>query len=277
MRSSGNTPAGLPGFELASMASSQEPTRENLDILQIVLKHKWVLCLGMILGVALGVTGYLKLGPEYEAAAKVLVSKQASVPINETEGNRTFGDRAEHIALIMSPLIVSKAVEKHDLNQLPSLAASIDPVDDILDSLKVKRSAGHDNSFLNVLDISYKNSDKKDAAAVVTAVIDAYRDYLAESHQEKTTEMVELISQAKNDLMQQIQDKKKAYLAFRNEAPVHWKRPMGAEALPGDVTNPHQETLKAIETELDRNMLEATRIKSRIEALEQAVAKWPVS
>lgn len=254
------------------MAPSQESTRRDLDILQIVLKHKWVLCLGMILGVVLGVAGYLKLGPEYEAVAKVLVSKQASVPINEAEGSRTFGDRAEHIALIMSPLIVSKAVEKHRLNQLPSLAASTDPADDILDSLKVKRSAGHDNSFLNVLDISYKNPDKKDAAAVVTAVIDAYRDYLAESHQEKTTEIVELISKARNDLMQQIQKKKEEYLAFRNESPLHWRRPMGAEAVPGDVTNPHQGTLKAIETELDGNMLEATRIKSRIEALEQAVA-----
>ena len=78
----------------------------------------WLVC-GMVSGVLLGHLIFKSYGPEYTATAKVLVSKRMSGPISESSEAETWGERAEHIALIMSPLIVEKAVELHELDKLP--------------------------------------------------------------------------------------------------------------------------------------------------------------
>ena len=241
----------------------------EIDYLRLALKYKSLIMLGFVAGLLLGAAMYLKLGPAYEATARILVSKKASVPIKEGEAT-TYGERGEHIALIMSPMIVGKAVEKHRLNELPSLVGSKDPVEDILDSLVVKRSAGHDQSFLNIIDLWYRNPLKEDANAVMSAIIDAYRSYVTETTEAHADEVVQLISKANTELLQQLRQKEKEYLEFRENAPLHWRKPPGAESTAADVTNIHQQNLEAVEAERRANLLRRTELTSKIKSLEEA-------
>ena len=270
MKANTDTSTAEHAFESTGAAGFQEPSSSENDVLQIALRYKWLLALGLVCGLGLGFLAYQKLGPSYAATSQILVSKKAAVPIKEGAAE-TYGERGEHIALIMSPMIVGKAVEAHELNRLSSLAGSKEPVEDILDSLRVKRSAGQDRSFLNVLDISYQNSNKKDAGAVVAAVVDAYKAYLAETQQENTSEVVRLISEANSNLMKELREKKRQYLKFRDSAPLHWKNPLGRETAPGDVTNVHQERMDFFEKERSSNLIKVTEIKSTMKALQDAV------
>ncbi|HID21841.1 MAG TPA: hypothetical protein EYP14_05500, partial [Planctomycetaceae bacterium] len=242
-----------------------------IDYFQLAVKYKWWLAAGFLGGLFLGIAIYLKLGPAYEATTRILVSKKVSMPIRDGE-TATYGERGQHIALIMSPFIVGKAVQSHQLDRLPSLAKSKDPVEDILDSLVVKRSAGHDQSFINIIDISCRNPNKQDAQAIVSAIVDAYRSYLSESTEEHIGEVVELITKANKELLQQLREKEREYLAFRESAPLRWRTPPGAETTPNDVTNIHLETLEAIEAEQRRNLLKRTALESQIKTLEAAAA-----
>ncbi|NOX53173.1 MAG: hypothetical protein GXP27_01785 [Planctomycetes bacterium] len=199
-----------------------------IDYFQLALKYKGWLTAGFVGGLLLGIAIYLKLGPAYEATTRILVSKKVPMPIRDGE-TATYGERAQHIALIMSPFIVGKALEMHQLDKLPSLAKSKDPVEDILDSLVVKRSAGHDQSFLNIIDISCRNPNKRDAQKVVSAIVDAYRSYLSESTEEHMGEVVELITKANTELLQQLRQKEREYLAFRESAPLRWRSRIDAE------------------------------------------------
>ena len=79
----------------------------------------WIVC-GVISGLMLGHVLYLKFGPEYTATSRILVSRRASSPTTDRPQVETFGERGEHIALIMSPLIVEQAIKKHQLNELDS-------------------------------------------------------------------------------------------------------------------------------------------------------------
>jgi hypothetical protein len=106
----------------------------------------WLVC-GMVSGLLLGHLIFQTYGPEYTATAKVLVSKRISGPISENSEAETWGDRAEHIALIMSPLIVEKAVELHKLDKLPSMALSNDPAEDVLDSIEVRVKTVRSSTF----------------------------------------------------------------------------------------------------------------------------------
>ncbi len=260
-----------PIFDSAMLPGAAETPGSDIDYVKIALRYKWLVLVATVLGLAVGQLGYTKMGPSYEASGRILVSKKVAIQIRDNAHDNSFGERAEHIALIMSPMIVGKAITAHKLNELPSLRGSKTPVDDILDSLRVQRSAGQDRSFLNVLDISYRNPNKRDAAVVVTAVIDAYRSYLTDSQAEHSQEVVTLISEANTNLLKQWREKQAEYLKFRDSAPLIWKTPPGAATLPSDVTNVHQGRQEAVEGDRRANLLKAAEVKSKLKALEQAI------
>jgi succinoglycan biosynthesis transport protein ExoP len=234
----------------------------------------WLVC-GMISGVLLGHLIFQAYGPEYTATARVLVSKRISGPISENSEAETWGDRAEHIALIMSPLIVEKAVQLHELDKLPSMALSKDPAEDVLDSIKVKRSAGEDRSFLNVLDVTCINASRDDARTICHAVIDAYHVYLRENHEENTGELLKLVNRATGDLKREINETETAYDKFRSTAPIHMKtttRGAGGERT-ASATNVHQENLAALELEQQRLLVQKAEVQSKIQSLNKGLAQ----
>ena len=91
------------------------------------MRYRYWLAGGAIAGLVLGHLAYLRLGPEYEASAQILVSRRNSVPLKEEQRTLSdWGDRSEHIALIMSPMIVNKAVEIGHLKELQAFRGSTD-------------------------------------------------------------------------------------------------------------------------------------------------------
>jgi capsular exopolysaccharide synthesis family protein len=260
--------------ESASESSDTGAGAGSIDVAALALRGKWWLLLGLIAGLIGGELAYLKLGPMYEAKARVLVSKRAAPAIkNDDSAAGGAGDRGEHVALIMSPLIVGEAVRKHQLDRLPSLQGDPEAVETILGKLKVKRSAGQDSSVLNVLDLTYISNRPKDAERIVQAVIEAYKDYLEVSRDEHNVETLKLIDDSSRDLLKQLKEKEQAYIAFREQAPLLWNSVPGAEENGLGSTNVHQERLMAVEADRRLNLLKRAEISSKIQALEEAVAR----
>lgn len=256
-------------FEFANAAPTVA-TADEFDPLQFAWRYKWLLAGGLIAGLLLGYCGQLFLGDLYQAKGQILVSKRAAALQGDTEA-ATFGDRSEHIAIIQSPMIVRQAVETHHLTQLPTLSGSDDPVEDILSSLRVKRTAGIDKSFLNVFEIYYQNPSAADAEAIVTAIIDAYRTYLSDTQSQEIRDLLSLLAQTNADLRERLDQEQQEYLTFRDSAPLHWRSPPGAEPGIADLSNVHQDNLRALEAQQRANMLLRTELKSRLEALRQAI------
>jgi len=241
------------------------------DLFELAFCYKWYLGIALVCGVVLGEAAYRKSGPLFEATAQVLVSKAAATAVRNEETNDT-GARSEHIALIMSPLIVEQAVEQGQLGLLASFRASDNPVEDIVDNLKVKRSAGQDRSVINVLDLTFRNSNSDDAKSVVQAVIQAYQSYLKQSQLEHTAEVRQVILDSNENLQKQIAKKEESYLKFRESTPLHWQ-----DAAPWDEpgrssVNVHQDNLVALDTERRVVLIRIAEVKSRVRVLENAQA-----
>lgn len=267
-----SVPPLQPVMFAPSVPTGVAPVAE-FDLWGLAWRYKGWLACGVLLGGLVGHLLYSKLGPEYAATAKVLVSKRGNVHVREGQ-EAGSGDRGQHVALIMSPLIVERAVALHQLHKLPSMAKSKDVVEDIVSSLKVQRSAGDDGSVLNVLDITYKSESRPDAKKVVDAVIAAYGEFLKESHQESMTELVRLVDKANVNLRTQIEDAERSYAKFRSEAPIHLKQPMrGPHGERISISaNVHQENLLAIEKERQTLLLRKAELQSQIQSFETAIA-----
>ncbi len=249
-----------------------EPPPRVFDLAQIATRHKWFVLIGLLGGLALGHAAFVKLGPEFNAVARILVTRQAQVPTRESFSQTILSEgRGEHVAIIKSPMIVGKAIERGQLNLLPTLQKSDDPIEDILDGLEVKRTAGQDTSTLNVFEIKYRNKQRDDAKGVVNAIIAAYQDYILETKQEATSELSQQITKMDGELARQIEQKQKELLEFRKDAPLLWRSAPGEQRQPGDVTNVHQERVVEIERDRRLNLLRKAEINGKIRALQDAI------
>lgn len=251
--------------------SASENSSASIDYVQLAIRFKWLLIIGATIGLVVGQMGYVKLGPMYEAYSQILVSKKESVLNQQMEAKVRSGDRAEHLALILSPMIIDRAIAAEKLDQLQSLDGYDDPTEAILANLTVKRSAGQDRSTINVVDVKYKSKSPTDARLVVQAVIDAYRSYLMESHQESTNKLLQLIGDASQDISRQLREKQQEYQQFRLEAPFMWSNGGAGGAGTATTTNAHQERVLVIEKERHQLMLKQAELNSRKRSLRQAL------
>lgn len=257
-------------------ASSSQPSGRSVDIVRFTLTHWPKLALGFIAGLVVGVMYYIYSGPRYDASTRILVSKLASTPLQQGEAT-TYGDRAEHVEIIKSDIIVQRAYEKHNLGELPTIAKSDEPIRELIEDLKVKRSAGQDRSFLNFFDISYQSRSKKDAAAIIDAVVDAYDEYLAETRKEQSDEVLSLIEQADVKLQKEIDELKEEYRNFRREAPILFQNPVGKVTANGGqiITPPNHymarvDDLRKVERD---NIKRRNAIEAQIEVLNQMMSE----
>lgn len=263
-------------FQEMPGAPKLEWARASIDYVQLAWRYKVWLATGLVCGLMLGHLAYKHVGPEYQATEKILVSKRFNVPMRDEDGpDNSSGERGTHIAVIMSPLIVQKAVEQGNLAQLPSLRGSKDPVDDVLDCVKVQRSAGDDRSVDNVFDIIVKNGNRKDAVAIADAIVEAYRTYLKELHDRNMAQLNADINAATSELETRINSKREDYATFRAGAPVHLKatiRGQNGERI-SVATNVHQENLEALDKERQLILVKKAELQGQLQATEGWLAE----
>ncbi|MDB5391226.1 MAG: ywqD 2 [Planctomycetaceae bacterium] len=249
-------------------------TQGNPDIWKVALGAKWLLLLGLGIGLGLGYLTLLRYGPTYDASARLLVTKKIPKQLKEDDRDAgSIGDRAEHIHIILSPKVILPAIEKHHLDQLKSLAGDDEAERSIIDSLRVRRVGGQEKSMINVFELTFNWGNENEANKILTAVIDAYNDYLLATRNKHGTESIGAIQKAADTLWGQLKLKEKAYSDFRQKAPLIWKTAAGVNGQSGDVTNVFQQQLLDYDAERRKNRAEITNVQSKASALEAAISR----
>ena len=241
---------------------------ESVDIIGLIQRSQRTVLFGLLCGLLLGILAYLLLGPTYEASTKLLVSLQASISDSDT-GDRTFGDRGGHIELLKSDEILKRAVEDHNLGELETLSDVPDLVEAVADRVTVRRSSGDDRAYSNVFELAYESRNSRDAAAVLDAIVAAYKSYLDESRLESTGQIMGAVTGSENQLKREIDELEQEYLKFRKSTPLHWSGPVGATA-GGQPTqsNYFMTRLNTIENDRLATETEIASTRARMEALQ---------
>ncbi len=266
-------PGNLPGH--ANLDT--DAYRKTVNFAALAMRYRWWLASGALLGCVLGAVCYLQAGPEYDATVQILVSRQHTSPIPAEQRTLSdWGERSEHIAIILSPMIIDRAVEIGKLDQLSTFRKALNReeiVEDVISGLKVKRTSGQDRSFTNVLTLTYSDKTPHDARAVVQAVVAAYADYLLATRNEKSTEVLTSVQKAHDEMLAKLRLREKEYHEFRDTAPFQWKAPVGAGAAADGqlTTNVHQERIIKIEEQRQFNLLRQAELQSRQKILTEGL------
>ena len=267
-----------PGIGEAMLGAGQTGL---LDIWAFVRRRKGVLAFGLVAGLALGCLYYYQATPMYESEVTILVApKDSNLPTQRgvQEGSQSERDRmredllSTHLEIFQSRRIVIHAIEKHQLELLPSIVKEreqeeyFDPVEYILEELEVVKGGEGRGKDAHVLCATLRNPSPKDCATILGALVESYQDFLGETFRDTSSEAVELIAQAKNELGEDLKEAEAAYQEFRERAPLLlWKNNKEI------TTTIHQERLFGVETALAEVRIRYTETKARLGVIEKAL------
>lgn len=253
-----------------------EAERLPLNYLQLIIRYRWRLIAGLIVGLGLGHALYLKAGPEFEAFAEILVQRKYAPPLREEERMLAGGSvPSEHIKLILSPMIASEAVKLGHLEELKSFKGEPDPADGVLDSLKVKRVAGQDRSHSNVFEVRYTCKIPDEASKVLSSVISAYEEFLKVSSNEQSNEVQQLAKGATQAMLDQLNDKNREYRDFIQSVPEEFRSALGikTQQMAQSTTNvAPQDVIQSLGEERNRNRIKMADLRSRLQSVQRAIA-----
>ncbi len=238
-----------------------EPMDEGLDFWGMLCRRKWLVIPTLLLGVGLAYAKYTQEKPVFESTSTILVqnsSKNVGVGgLDGNDGNAT--DMQTQIVLIRSPRIVGRAMIDHDLSSLSSLSGYPNPMQEIVAHL----AAFHREDTQGVLNLSYLGPNSDDCRVILQAVVESYGKLLREAHRNINEETVELISNAKDELLQQLNTTEAEYREFKRTAP-----PVIVDD--GQANNIHRTRLASIEQQRSALLLERTNLRGQIQAIETA-------
>lgn len=227
-------------------------------------RRKLLILFCTLLGLSLGYVYFTRQLPVYESLSRVLLitQKPRDLPLQGAGATPDYKiNLATQLELVKSPVVVGEAVKQHKLGALRSFVGMTDPTYWIGENLRVSQAEA--NSF--VLQLSFRAPVPEDCATVLNAVMESYQDYMNKTHRSVSQETIALISEAKDTLLKQLTEKEAAYRKFRQEAPLLWEGTQGK--------NVHQVRLTEIEAARAKVLIERSKTKAEIEAVESALTR----
>jgi capsular exopolysaccharide synthesis family protein len=240
----------------------QEPQEESAwAFIGFAWRRKWLVVFVVIMAFGLGYLHFLRTVPVYQSSAQLLVIQNSSVlPVTGVDTETSYDNTLD--ALFRSPKIISKAVERLDMDQVPSLKASSNPVSSIIQGLASTAIEGKTGEIVR---FTYTSEAQAECPKVLEAVMEVYVEFLGESKESVYQETIDLIGQAKDQLGKEISELTTEYRRFRDETPLVWNGTDGA--------NPHEGRMASIDQMRSGVVLENYQVQAKIEAIEDALER----
>ncbi len=268
------------------------------NLLEVVLRRKWIIISIVTIGISLGVLYYFKRPPVYESTARVLVKQSAPLTL-QTDPTTLFAAKVAGLetqaSLIQSPLVVSPAVNgvpydslseadrdlvrrieeeagikvqmvrrprpgRRILKELPSLKEETDPVGVVLKNLSVEIEKDTE-----ILKLSYKGPRPDDCKTILQEIIASYKEYLQSDRDMITRTALELFSRAKTELSNDLAKLEREYAEFRRQNGHLLARSE-------DGANMYQARVARIEDSRSELLIQRSQLVAQLKAFQEALA-----
>lgn len=241
-------------------------TASDLDLVKVLFGHKLLTIFLTLVGLGGGYYLFSKAKPVYTASARIRVF-QTRPMASAIDGKSVINAPPPldtYAVLITSPShLQSAAAEFQDQNSDNALMGATPEHAQgyVASGLSVRPSSGSKE----FLDFSFSGPYPADCPKVLNAVVDAFLKYLENSQRGDTEKAVELISNARSYLDQDLKEKQKSYNEFKAQAELVF---VGEKS-----RNLHQERMSQIEGARATYLIQESQIRSELEAIESALKR----
>src|SRR5438552_3125604 len=179
--------------------------------LALIGRRKGLLITGLCLVYALGAVYYASRDFVYEARASILVH-----PLGDTLSGRN-DDRPNfmptHIRLVTGKAVLERAIDK--LKATDPERTQWPATDELAEALKVGSQKDTE-----ILEIAYRTKDRSAAVPILEAVVGSYLDFVNETHRSTSRDILQILTQQKDELDRQLQAKEKELLKLQEKEGV---------------------------------------------------------
>lgn len=193
---------------------SQEESQPLLGLLQIALRHRWVILLATGISLAAAFAYVLKATPIYRSSSRLYVEQEGPKIINDNEGVMTRSGNYLYTQgeLITSTPIVADMADEPDIRYLRTFAN----VDNIVAYVKksVKITVGRRDDIITV---SFDSPYPSEAARLVNALVDSYIRYNSTRKRTTASEVLSILQKEKTKRDKELSDKFAELLEFTSK------------------------------------------------------------
>ncbi len=229
------------------LATPAPQPRRRLRLVLMLMGPLLVLC---VIGV-LALTLYQEaIRPfRYQARADVLILGGSSLSVDQKPVDENV--LSTHMLLIKSPYVLKRAA--HSLRAMKTFEGDNDVVARLIDGLEVKRAA----PGADILSLTFRGPVEEDCPWILFEVIEAYSQFVNDSHKDNSREALELTSRAELLLRYQLQ-------ALRQQGPD-----------PSSGQEKTENQLAQLSSRRFTLRIRAFELRKQIESLERAAKEQP--
>jgi capsular exopolysaccharide synthesis family protein len=209
--------------QLAVTTNAQTPQSDGRKLMEdfhhykgIVFRGWRLIVLCVLASLTAAVIYIAALKPTYKATARLLVIQQSGHPVRVGGGGdslssefQTDDNLATHVLLLKSPVIIERAFK---LNGVKSVS-----VGSVISTLTVKQP----DSEAKMIDLVYKSKSAQEAQLVLDGLIESYKLFLKSNYQKNSSDVVGLITKARDELNSELKGLEQAYLEYRQKNPAY--------------------------------------------------------
>lgn len=227
--------------------------------LALMRRRKGLLLAGMCVVYALGAVYYTSRDFVYESRAAILVHPLGDALSGRSDESQNF--MPTHIRLVTSTAVLERAIEKMKLQDKAQERSHDWPNADLLaDALKVTSQ-----KETEILEIAYRTKDKSAAVPVTEAVVAAYLDFVNETHRSTSRDILQILTQQKDELDKQLREKETALLEMQEK--------QGVLTTGDDKGNVAMSRVMAVNDSLTHARLRRLELDARAQSLKIAIAR----
>ena len=247
-------------------AQSAAPSAGDGIDLAMILRRKWWILLGGVIGAVLAAVQYARTPPVYESTGQILIQEKERISPLETADSAAFirdsGMHMDHSIVLASPKLVGRAIQEHQLDRLPSLANSAN----VLETLRRGLSVNKLRDSTGIFNIVYRGPSAEDAPEILRALIETYRDFLEVSDKSVSDEVVKFISDAQGKLDGQLTEQNARYLAkFKDTGLLLVKD--------GEMINVHMQRQQEIEVKRSEIRFRLSELNTQLQTIRDALKR----
>lgn len=234
---------------------------------QLLLRRKWLIMFGTIVGVGLGYLYFTQQPAVYKSIAELQVySNVMNLPTSQYQQEVISRSVETQCDTIKSGMVIKAAVDNGNLAKRPEFLPHMEGARArALSSIANKLVAQPKGKYSETILVSYLGSDPQGTKAVVDAVVNAYQEYIGDSDQNQSQKVIQLVTQAKDVLLKDLDNLEKELKEF--------KQRYGSALLNQGKgwINPYAERLIEIENKKTAVILHRSEIQSRIKVIVDAM------
>ncbi len=256
-------PPQKPPADVSVGSLSQQPTIVTpADLRKMLFKHKWVILIAILIGIAIGIYHIETTVPQYEAVSRINIDLGRSANIgveNVIQQNNEYFDPDEILQtqaqIMRSATVAKEAIDMLNLYQkrpfselfrghpysgqlTPAQRAAV--VGIFQSSTKIAPVPG-----TGLLDVSFQSPDPEVAMNAANAIVDAYMARDLQSRYQGTMRISNWLAQQLNGLKQQVEANQKSlseYVQSHNLVPTDTE---GGNLVTDDLTTVNQQLAEA--------------------------------